>query len=157
MSELTRAVFDCNTFLQALSSPHGPAGHCVQLAIDGKVRLFISPAILDEFHDVSNRPRVIAKLHLQPERMAAFTEAIQLAATIVSGVSEPFEYARDPDEAKYVNLALAVQATLIVTRDNDLLDLMDAARREGRDFQTRFPSIRIVNPVQFLSETRVRQ
>ena len=157
MSQATRVVFDCNTFLQALSSPDGPAGKCFQLAVDGQVTLFISPAILDEFHDVSSRPRVVAKLRLRPDRVTEFSEAIQLVATILSDFPQPFAYARDPDDAEYVNLALAAQAALIVTRDNDLLDLMDVGRTEGNDFQARFPTLTILNSVQFLHTIRVRQ
>ena len=46
MTDTTRVVFDCNTFLQGLAAPGGPAGRCVQLAIDGKISLFLSPAFL---------------------------------------------------------------------------------------------------------------
>jgi predicted nucleic acid-binding protein len=60
--------------------------------------------------------------------------------------------ARDPDDSHYVNLALAADAKLIVSRDRDLLDLMDNSIPEGLDFQGRFPSLRILDPVAFLRE-----
>jgi len=151
MNGTIKAVFDCNTMLQALASPAGPAGACVQMAFDGAIRLSISPLVLAELRDVSARPKVIAKLQLTAGRVEEFLEAIQLAATIEVDFPEQFSYARDPDDAHYVNLALAAGAKFIISRDKDLLALMDASLPEGRDFQARFPALRILDPVQFLS------
>jgi predicted nucleic acid-binding protein len=51
-----------------------------------------------------------------------------------------------------VNVALAANAKLIVSRDNDLLDLMHPVKPEAAEFQIRYPSLRILNPVGFLRE-----
>jgi putative PIN family toxin of toxin-antitoxin system len=148
-----RVVFDCNTLLQAMASPRGPAGECVQLAFDHKAELFISPFIISELRDVASRPRVTKKLRLSDESIHAFICAIEAAATLFTDVPEVFVYRRDPDDAPYVNLALAAGATLIVSRDRDLLDLMDAAFPESRDFHLRFPRLEIVTPVAFLQKS----
>lgn len=152
MATSKRVVFDCNTFFQALASPDGPAGQCVQLAFDGRVHLFVSPTVLEELRDVTARPLVISKLHIVAERVDEFLEAIEIAATLLAGFPEFFVYERDPDDAHYVNLAIAANAELIVSRDKDLLDLMDTTNPEAMLFQNRFPSIRILNPVAFLRE-----
>lgn len=154
MSDSTRVVFDCNTFLQALASPEGPAGQCVQLAIDRKVSLFISPSVLEELREVTSRPKVVTKLRLLTNRVEEFFEAIEVAATLLVGFPEVFSYTRDPDDAQYVNLALAADAKLIVSRDRDLLDLMDVSKVGAAEFQKRFPALRILNPVEFLSQIR---
>ncbi|MDP9174026.1 MAG: hypothetical protein M3O30_09195 [Planctomycetota bacterium] len=78
--------------------------------------------------------------------------AIEKAATLLTGFPEVFVYERDPDDAQYINLALAAGAQLIVSRDKDLLDLMDIGRPESAVFQSRFPELRILNPVGFLRE-----
>jgi putative PIN family toxin of toxin-antitoxin system len=147
-----RVVFDCNTFLQALASPDGPAGKCVQLVIDGKVELYVSPMVLEEFAEVASRPKVIAKLHLTADRAREFLEVIEVTATILVGFPEPFVYQRDPDDAHYVNLAATANADVIVTRDKDLLDLMDPTKPDAADFHNRFPLLRILDPVSFLGE-----
>ncbi len=152
MTTRTRVVFDCNIFLQALASPDGPAGRCVQLAIDGNVDLFLSPAVLDELRDVASRPKVIAKLHLTSNRIQEFFQVIEIAATLLAGFPELFVYQRDPDDAHYVNLAATANANVIVSRDKDLLDLMDAMKPEAADFHRRFPLLRIFDPVSFLRE-----
>lgn len=154
MTVVTRVVFDCNVFLQALASPDGPAGQCVQFAIAGKVSLFVSPVVLDELREVASRPKVIERLKIGSNRAQAFIECIELAATVLVGFPEPFKYARDPDDAHYVNLAIAADARLIVARDKDLLDLMDSIQPESRWLRARYPQIRIVDPVAFLLELK---
>lgn len=150
MAGAKRVVFDCNTFVQALGSPLGPAGECARLVLDGKVSLFISPWVMGELRNVTSRSRVIAKLRLRTPRVEEFLEAIESRATVLSGFPEIFSYRRDPDDAHYVNLAIAAGATLIVSRDNDLLDLMDATTTDGNEFLRRFPDLRVINPVEFL-------
>src|SRR4051812_578917 len=101
MTEVPRVVIDCNTFLQALASPEGPAGECVELAMQAKVRLFISPHVLAELREVSARPQVVRKMHLVPERVEDFLEALGRAATLLEGFPVEFRYNRDPDDAHY--------------------------------------------------------
>ncbi len=74
------------------------------------------------------------------------------AGTLLQGFPELFAYQRDPEDAHYVNLAVAADARLIVSRDKDLLDLMDLAKPEAADFQNRYPALRILSPVEFLRE-----
>ena len=137
-------------YVQALRAPQGPAGRCVQLALDGKVTLFISPIAIAELTDVLSRPKVIAKLQLVAQRVEEFIQSIESVATIIDGFPEIFTYDRDPDDAHYVNLALAAEAKLIVSRDRDLLDLMDLTKPEGALFHADYPDLLIVDPVQFL-------
>jgi putative PIN family toxin of toxin-antitoxin system len=152
MTTALRVVFDCNILLQGLASPEGPAGRCVQLALRGKISLFISPLVLEELREVTGRPRVIAKLHLVADRVQEFFEAVEVTATLLTEFPEPFSHQRDPDDAHYVNLAVAADATLIISRDKDLLDLMDSIKPDGKQFQERFPLLRILEPVAFLRE-----
>ncbi len=42
----------------------------------------------------------------------------------VDRVPRHFEYARDPKDEPYINLAVETEANFIVSRDSDLLDLM---------------------------------
>lgn len=124
----------------------------MQLAIDGKVSLFVSPWVLAELREITSRPKVIAKLRLITDRVQDLLEAIEIAGTVLTGFPERFTYQRDPDDAHYVNLALAASARRIVSRDKDLLELMDLSKPEATAFQTRFPLVRILDPVAFLRE-----
>ena len=49
----------------------------------------------------------------------------------------------------YLNLAIATQAPFIVSRDNDLLDLM-----KNDEFRKAYPALTIMDPVAFLKHVR---
>ena len=85
--------------------------------------------------------------------MEKFFEAIEAAATLLNDFPEPFASQRDPDDAHDVNLAIAAQASLIVSRDRDLLDLMDASKADSADFRRLYPNLLILDPVAFLHES----
>jgi predicted nucleic acid-binding protein len=52
------AVFDCMVYLQAATNRKGAAGACLSLVEQNQVKLFLSPATLDEVRDVLNRPAI---------------------------------------------------------------------------------------------------
>lgn len=52
----------------------------------------------------------------------------------------------DPDDSHYVNLAVATNSRLIVSRDRHLLNLMDRGRTEARDFMMLFPTLTVTTP-----------
>ena len=72
-------------------------------------------------------------------------------------VRRHYEYARDPHDEAYLNLAIESGADFLITLDNDLLDLMKWEREEGREFQKRFRRLNIVDPVAFLNEIQAKQ
>jgi putative PIN family toxin of toxin-antitoxin system len=147
-----RVIFDCNVLLQALGFPRGPAGRCVQHAFDGRVLLFLSPLIIEELRDVARRPKVAAKMRISAEGLEEFIAQLESVAVVLTAVPDRFSYERDPDDAHYINVALAASAELVVSRDRDLLDLSDPALPDSMGFRQRFPSLRILSPEDFLRE-----
>jgi putative PIN family toxin of toxin-antitoxin system len=145
-----RVVYDCNIYVQSLININGPAGRCVGKAQSGDVSLFVSAFILNEIRE-SHR-KIPGKYGVAGEQTEALAAGIASVATVVDQVPPVFTYKRDPDDAHYVNLAVSAQANLIVSRDRDLLDLADATRLEAIEFQRLFPTLRILEPVQFLRE-----
>jgi uncharacterized protein len=145
-----RVVFDCTIFAQALLNPRGPAGACVTAAQDGVIRVFVSDYVIEEVRELSGK--LPPKLRVDANRVEVFMLEIAKYAELIDQVPELFIYARDPDDAHYVNLALAAQARLIVSRDRDLLDLMDPSHAESRDFRARFPALRVTDPLTLLRE-----
>jgi putative PIN family toxin of toxin-antitoxin system len=144
------AVFDCMIFLQAATNDRGPAFACLQLVESNQVALYLSPEILEELRDVLNREELRKKFpHLTPERAGLFLQKLTSVAVLLSGVPEAGIALRDPKDAPYLNLGIAANASYIVSRDKDLLDLT-----KDPSFLARSPQLQIVNPVAFLALVR---
>ena len=82
--------------------------------------------------------------------MAALIQLLSYKGRYLRTVLEHFTYPRDPKDEPQLNLAIEVQADYLISRDNDLLDLMDWHREEGRAFQKRFRFLKVVTPEEFL-------
>jgi putative PIN family toxin of toxin-antitoxin system len=150
-----RVVYDCNIYVQSLININGPGGRCVRKAQSGDVGLFVTAFVLNEIRE-SHR-KIPAKYGVTSEQAEALAAGIATIATVIVQVPIVFAYRRDPDDAHYVNLAVAANADLIVSRDKDLLDLGNPSRPESIEFHSRFPSLRILEPVQFLRELDAAQ
>lgn len=151
MTATERVVFDCNVYFQALISPLGPAGQLFTQAAAKRLELFISEYVLAELRELTAEVRIQSKYKLTQEVLDEFFDKVSLAATLVDAVPSVFEFPRDPDDAHYVDLAIAASAKLIVSRDKDLLSLADATSPEGQDFHARFPDLAILTPSELLA------
>ncbi len=144
-------------YLQATARRGGPAFACLELLEAGGITLFVSAYVLDEVVRVLGRADLRRKFALlTDERVGTLLTRLQTHAVLVPDVPIVFTYERDPDDAHYVNLAVAVGARYLVSRDRDLLDLMDANRAEARDFRQRFPGLAVLDPVSFLQTLPAR-
>lgn len=146
-----KAVFDCMVFLQGAMRATGPAADCFRLIDVGIVDLCLSSEVLVEIREVLARP-TLQKQHksLSPEKVERFMAEVVAKASLIESVPPVFSYARDPKDEKYVNLAVAASAQYLVSRDKDLLELMDQDFPDAVDFRKRFPGITVVDPVAFL-------
>jgi len=144
-------VFDANIFLQALVSEGGPAVRCLEYFDQGKIHIAVSRATLAEVADVLTRSHLRVKYSsLTDERVAQLLGRLRYKGIYVRKAPHRFFYSRDPNDEPYLNLAIEVEADYLISRDNDLLDLMKWEQEEGREFQQRFRFLKIVTPVEFL-------
>lgn len=149
--EKPRVVLDGGVYLQALMSSGGPAAACVKLLEAGEFSLFVSDYVLEETKDISSRSEIRSRVRsLTDERVQALLQFLSENAAHVTDVPHVFSYPRDPDDEPYINLAVAVGAAYLVSRDKDLLELMKDA-----DFRARFPDLTILDPVEFLHEMTI--
>lgn len=127
-----RIVVDSNVIISALQFG-GLPNRVLSSALDANIRLFISPFIADEI------------LGVLLEKFSWDESQIQEAEEIIEEVSETIQpsdrvnIARDSDDNRILECALAAQAHYLISGDDDLLSL----KKYGR--------IEIVTPAQFLA------
>lgn len=148
---LTKAVFDCNVFLQAASRKQSVAAECLRFVENGEVRLYVCGEILEEIEVVLNRPEI--RNHFQSltdEIVKAFLLKLRRISQIIKKIPKKFSYSRDPDDEIYINLAVCAEVDFLVSGDKDLLDLMSAYTIEAKEFRQRFRPLQVVEPLEFL-------
>jgi len=157
-AEKPRVVFDCMVYLQAAARGLSRARACLRLAEIRQIHLFISRPIVAEVQDVLSRDRIRQRFDaLTDESVAIFLDRVRKASRLIKTVPKRFDYQeRDAKDEPYINLAVEVQADYLVSRDNDLLDLMRWDRDAGREFQKRFRFLKVVTPEVFLDEMKKR-
>jgi predicted nucleic acid-binding protein len=69
---------------------------------------------------------------------------------LVSQVPNAYTHPIDPDDSSYINLAVAANADVIVSRDKHLLKLIDPDTAWATEFRQRFPGIEVLEPQDFL-------
>jgi len=117
-----RAVIDTNVLLSALlwgGAPHAVLEH----ARDGALTLISSPALLAELARVMERPKFDAIfVRSNTSRSHTLTDVRQLIEVIdPPPLAQPV--CRDKDDDAVLALALAAQADMIVSGDDDLLSI----------------------------------
>ena len=150
-----RAVFDCNVLVQALAFESGPAARCLRLVEQSRVELFVSRATLAELRRVLGYEEVRdMSANMTPIRIAAYLDELAYRATRVRTVRHVFDFPRDPDDEPYVDLAFAVRADFLVTRDKDLLSLMTGHTAAAKHFRRLTHPLKALDPIAFLDELK---
>jgi putative PIN family toxin of toxin-antitoxin system len=148
-----RVVFDCMIYLQATASESSPAAALLRMMDDSIISLFVSNDIFDEVRDVLSRLKIRQKNpRITDKQVDALLTRLAEQGTLLESVPKHFSYERDPKDEKYINLAVEADAAYLVSRDNDLLDLMWEDLAAGKDFRQQFPTLTILNPVAFLRQ-----
>jgi putative PIN family toxin of toxin-antitoxin system len=136
-SQPLRAVVDTNILVRALIRPQGTVGPVLQRLRQGDYTLLYAPPLLEELVDVLNRPRIRHKYKLTPSDIQTVVSLILLRGEPVTP-TDHITACRDPKDNKFLEVAIAGQADVIVSGDEDLLVLHP------------FAGIPILSPVAFL-------
>jgi putative PIN family toxin of toxin-antitoxin system len=115
-----RVVVDTNVIMSGIFFG-GVPGRLLDAWATGRVELVLSPAILDEYR------RVGAELAARyPERGLALTPVLTLIAmnaTLVDAGPLIERVSADPDDDKFLAAAIAADVDIVVSGDQDLLDV----------------------------------
>lgn len=113
---MIRLVLDTNVFMSGIFWSGAPekildAWHA------NKVKLIVSPDILDEYVKVADR---LSKKYPGVD-VSPFIDLVTVYGELVSPVKLKEPVSRDPDDDKFIATALAAKCKLIVSGDDDLL------------------------------------
>ena len=117
-----RLVLDTNVVVSAVIWGGMPY-RLLQAATDGDVELYTSPALLAELRSVLVREHLASRLTRQQSSVEQAIHFYGELAISVSPLVVSHPVPRDADDDQVIAAALAAQADLIVSGDNDLLSL----------------------------------
>jgi len=117
-----RIVADTNTVLSGLLW-QGPPRRLLDLARQRAFTLCTSPTLLAELAEVIAREKFARQVLASGLSAIALVQDYERLTDIVDPQPLAAPACRDPDDDHVLACALAARATLIVSRDKDLLDL----------------------------------
>ena len=131
-------VADTNVFVSALLIPTGVAAKALNHALENAV-VVASEETLVELGTVLSRPKF--DRYLSADERGEYFELLAGVVRVVN-VHHSVTACRDPKDDKFLSLALAAEATCLLTGDLDLLALHP------------FHEVQILTPATFLEKIR---
>lgn len=117
---MRKIVMDANSPVSAIGS-EGPPHRLLSACLNGRLELFVSPALLEELADVLARPklRVVAA---HPD-LPIVLSWLHDPARLVIPKARLEVVTDDPDDNRVIECAVEAGAEPVITGDNHLLDL----------------------------------
>jgi putative PIN family toxin of toxin-antitoxin system len=112
-------VIDTNILVRALIKPNGTVGPVLQRLRGGEYTLLYAPPLLEELVDVLNRPRIRHKYGLTEADIRTVVGLLLLRGEAVTP-TERITTCRDPKDNKFLEVAVAGEADVLVSGDEDL-------------------------------------
>lgn len=97
-----------------------------------------------EYHDVLGRAELIGgRTPIGEDAVKLLIDRLRYLAEFIDPVRARFRFDRDPEDACFLELAIAGNATHLVTHDKDLLTLSKAHTDAGKRFRQRLRKLKI--------------
>jgi len=139
-----RVIVDTNILIRAVIMPSGTVGPVITRLRDGDYTLVYSAPLIDEVLEKLTLPRIREKYHLNDQDIDDLLALIALRGELVTPTRK-VKICRDPQDDMFIEAALAGNAEVVVTGDEDLLTLME------------FETVRFITPRLFLARLDQRQ
>ncbi len=117
-----RVVADTNVVVSGLLWRGNPR-RVLDAARDGIIELFTSPVLLEELEDVLKREKFAVRLENAGVSVAELIEGYAALATVTDAAPIAPIVIRDPDDDAVLACAIASEAEIIASGDDDLLSL----------------------------------
>lgn len=138
--------------MRGVANADSLSGRIVRACDSRRVVLLLSKQVVAEYHSVLGSPEVA-------DRHPAITPgAVEIILRRLRYVSEwqkspvRFRFDRDPGDEPLIELAIAGDASHLVTFDNDLLALTSGHDEAAKRFRQRLPAVKVVDVISFMRE-----
>ena len=136
---ILRFVFDTNVLVSAALTPGGKPGRCLAVAM-GMGKILLSDPTVLELSDVLLRDK-FDRYATRESREAFFVSFVEEKASVIE-TSERIRACRDPNDDKFLEVAVSGKADYLIMGDQDLLVLHP------------FRGIPILKPATFMAEVQ---
>ena len=148
-----RVVIDTNTLLRGIVSETSAAAK-IRLAAERRAVIpLLSKAVLDEYRAVLCHASLRERFpELAAKEVAFLIKRLLFVGEYIRTPHARFEYERDRRDQKFIELAIELSATHIISSDEDLLSLMQSPSDAGKRFRQRLLGIEIVEAGNFVRQ-----
>lgn len=133
-----RAVLDPNVLSSALLSRTGAPAAVLVRWVAGAFELVVSEQLLAELGRALAYPKI--RSHVTADEAKAFIDLLRRSATLAGDPAGPPRRSRDPGDDYLLALA-AASAAILVTSDQDLLDVKDVPVETSRSFLAKLETL----------------
>jgi uncharacterized protein len=119
-----RTVPDTNIVVSGLLWRGNPR-RVLDAARDGIIEIFTSPVLLEELKDVLSREKFAKRLEAANVTVQELVEGYAALATVIDAAPIEPVVIRDPDDDAVLACAIAAEAEIIASGDDDLLSLKE--------------------------------
>ncbi len=135
---MLKVVLDTNIFVSALINPHGKPAQILDYVFENRIRLFVSPSIVEELERVLGYPKLVNRHRLEGEDLKEFVSCLLSITALVKEGPVIEVILDDPSDNKYLSCATNAKADFIISVDAHLLNLKE------------YEGIWIITPAQLL-------
>ena len=153
VGDTLRIVVDTNTIVKATLDNQSASATLISACEARHFLLLLSFVVLGEYRRILRHPMFRTRgPRFSDLSISDILDRLRYRADVIDPVSAHFEFDRDPDDAKFIELAIAGRATHIISHDKDLLSLPASRSDAGRRFRQRLPGVRVQDAATFVRD-----
>jgi putative PIN family toxin of toxin-antitoxin system len=148
---------DTNTLFRGLANRQSASGRILRACESRQTILLLSRSVLSEYRTVLCDEQIVGRHDITPRAVELVLRRLRYIGDYLGQVRVRFRFQRDPNDEKFIELAIGGKATHIATCDHDLLSLPSAHTDWGKRFRQRLPAVNVLGPADFMRELESAQ
>jgi putative PIN family toxin of toxin-antitoxin system len=134
-----------------MANPQSPSGMLLAACETRLAVALLSKPLIKEYRSVIARVAE-SNAAIQREKIQILLKKLMYLGEYIRSVRARFPFARDPTDAKLIELAIEGRATHLASFDRDLLSLPMATTEAGKRLRQRVPNLRVMTPLEIIRQ-----